>query len=182
MSWMWKAFQEVSTALGRNSIFKAHWNPAAPPAHDYPRGAQLTASAGELKLPHQQRLQPPAPVHLLRGQPFPLSSRGSYRNRAIRNGSNTRRFPGTIRTRRSSWPAGYHSASMSCSWGLIPEQKKTSKLRGTSRRRRRSSGNPGMCRALVRAHHKLHGTLGAANPRFIQREVFANGSVKTSAE
>jgi hypothetical protein len=43
-------------------------------------------------------------------------------------------------------------------------------------------GNPGMCRALVRAHHKLHGTLGAANPRFIQREVFANGSVKPSAE
>ena len=90
--------------------------------------------------------------------------------------------PGPIRTRRSSWPAGYHSASMSCSWGLIPEQKKTSKLWGTSRRRRRSSGNPGMCRALVRAHHRLHGTLGAANPRFIRREVFANGSVKTSAE
>jgi hypothetical protein len=27
-------------------------------------------------------------------------------------------------------------------------------------------GNPGMCRPLVRAHHKLHETLGAANPRF----------------
>jgi hypothetical protein len=45
-----------------------------------------------------------------------------------------------------------------------------------------SSGNPGMCRALVRAHHKLHGTLDAANPRFIQREVFENASIKPSAE
>jgi hypothetical protein len=45
-----------------------------------------------------------------------------------------------------------------------------------------SSGNPAMCRALVRAHHKLRGTRGAANPRFIQREVFANRSVKASAE
>jgi hypothetical protein len=43
-------------------------------------------------------------------------------------------------------------------------------------------GNPGMCLALVRAHHKFYGTLGAANPRFIQREVFANGSVKASPE
>jgi hypothetical protein len=39
-----------------------------------------------------------------------------------------------------------------------------------------------MCRALVRAHHKLHGTLDAANPRFIQREVFENASIKPSAE
>ena len=43
-------------------------------------------------------------------------------------------------------------------------------------------GRPRYLPALVRAHHKFHGTLGAANPRFIQREVFANGSVKASPE
>jgi hypothetical protein len=33
---------------------------------------------------------------------------------------------------------------------------------------------------LVGAHHKLHETLGAANPRLIQREMFRNGSVAAS--
>ena len=42
-------------------------------------------------------------------------------------------------------------------------------------------GNPRTCRPLVHPHHKLHETLGEANPRLIQREVFRNGSVAPSA-